>query len=227
MAVEIRYQAGIENESISSYTHKWTANFGNMIQSMSNDSSDDYFFQAGVYNAEGSGDVYAFVKKSEQPESVNVAMVTGYKTKIEVGSDFDQHLIPGISGSLAFGDKIIPTPEAELDNSPGGDKIYFQLQNTQLSFNGLDNTDDIEYSFYMFFHSQIHPHCPSGKSLGVYSLLRGDAEPILAKLKAQGVDVDTPLKDMAIANQFYVAPVDSPVIDTVGVTEGSEALLAA
>lgn len=39
--------------------------------------------------------------------------------------------------------------------------------------------------------------------------------------------MDTPLKDMAIANQFYVAPVNSPVIDTVGVTEGSEALLAA
>ncbi|MDN0119501.1 heme acquisition protein HasA [Yersinia frederiksenii] len=225
MTVEIKYHAEIKNETISSYTRKWATEFGDML--IENDTGDNHYFQSGTYNSDGFGDLYAFMKKSDQQDGINVAMVTGFKTKVAMENDFDQHITPGLSGKLAFGESIIPIPESELDNSPDGDNIYFQLQNTQLSFKGLDNTDDIEYSFYMFFHSQSHPHCPSGKSLGVYSLLRGDAEPILAKLKEQGVDVDIPLKDMAIANQFYAMPVNSPVIDTVGVTEGSEVLLAA
>ncbi|HHH2222537.1 heme acquisition protein HasA [Yersinia enterocolitica] len=49
---------------------------------------------------------------------------------------------------------------------------------------------------------------------------------MLEILKSQGIDVDSPLKDIAIASQFEVV-VDIPIIDTVGAADSSEILLAA
>ncbi|HDL7991977.1 TPA: preprotein translocase subunit SecG, partial [Yersinia enterocolitica] len=52
----------------------------------------------------------------------------------------------------------------------------------------------------------------------------------LEKLKAQGIDVDTPLKNMAIASQFEAASEvinDAPVIDTLGAADNDELLLSA
>ncbi|MFV8758036.1 heme acquisition protein HasA, partial [Yersinia enterocolitica] len=46
-------------------------------------------------------------------------------------------------------------------------------------------------------------------------------------LTAKGIDVNTPLKDMAIASQFEAMVSDMPMIDTVGVVESSDMLLAA
>ncbi|CFV21300.1 Hemophore [Yersinia enterocolitica] len=55
-----------------------------------------------------------------------------------------------------------------------------------------------------------------GANLGIYNLLRGNAEPILMKLEAQGIDVNTPLKDMDIASEIMA---DIFEIETVGVPQ--------
>ncbi|EKN6297580.1 hypothetical protein DVQ54_22195, partial [Yersinia enterocolitica] len=66
----------------------------------------------------------------------------------------------------------------------------------------------------------------SNNVLGVYGLLRGNNAPILEILKSQGVDVNTPLKDLAIASQFEITT-DTPIIEIVGTTDGGDILLAA
>ncbi|CNJ20881.1 heme acquisition protein HasA [Yersinia vastinensis] len=229
MAVEIWYQAKIENETLSSYTRKWAADFGNMMSSHTID--DDYMFQTGTYSS-NSGNLYAFGRVN-QPQN-NVALSAGYRAVIQDinGDIFDQQVVTGISGSLEFGESIIPIADVELlDECLNGDEVYFQIDDVQLDISGLDSAGDTESSLNMLLHLSRHRDCPDGQSLGVYGLLRGDAEPILAKFKAQGIDVDTPLKDMAIANQFYTANddvmVESAVIETVGVIEGNEVLSVA
>ncbi|HFF5025367.1 TPA: heme acquisition protein HasA, partial [Yersinia enterocolitica] len=55
-----------------------------------------------------------------------------------------------------------------------------------------------------------------------FNLKKDNADILLEILKNQGVDVNTPLKDMASANQFNI-----PVIDTLGTNDSNEILLAA
>ena len=69
----------------------------------------------------------------------------------------------------------------------------------------------------------IDNNYPSDMNLGVYGLLRGDNSAILKILTSKGIDVNTPLKDLAVASQFDVI-IEAPVIDTVA--DSSELLLA-
>lgn len=230
MAVTITYDKKISHESISSYTRKWANYFGDMTLAPSDNSDEDYIFQLGSYSPADSGSLYAYGRIN--PQQNNVAITTGYvATTSMVGDDlFNQQVTAGINGSLYFGEKISPLSNIELSKGQLDHEIYYRLKNEKLKFDGLDIADDIESSFYMLLHSYIHHDCLNGKDLGVYGLLRGDAEPILKKLKAQGIDVDTPLKDMAIASQFEAASEvinDAPVIDTVGTAANVEILLAA
>ncbi|HDL8500778.1 TPA: hemophore, partial [Yersinia enterocolitica] len=120
---------------------------------------------------------------------------------------------------LEFGESLIP-------NSENTGK---QLQHLQLKLDGLN----IENDFYpslcsisqAFDAGPANPY-QGGIDHGTYNLLRGNATPMLEILKSQGIDVDSPLKDIAIASQFEVV-VDIPIIDTVGAADSSEILLAA
>ncbi|OVZ85560.1 hypothetical protein CBW54_12360 [Yersinia kristensenii] len=231
MAVEIWYQAQIGDETISSYTHKWVAGFGNM---MSSDSDNEYMFQPGAY-ASGSGNLYGFSRINSQQDSIAISV--GYRAIIkEVNSDLlGYKVIPGITGSIEFGERIIPLADVDLlDECQGGDEIYFQVDNVQLEISGLETADDTESSLSILFHLSHYRNCsdcPDGRNLAIYGLLSGNAGPILAKFESQGIDIDTPLKDMITAKQFYVTNGDvmsEPiVIETVGVIEGSEILSAA
>ncbi|EOI6868184.1 heme acquisition protein HasA, partial [Yersinia enterocolitica] len=88
-------------------------------------------------------------------------------------------------------------------------------------------SDDIDISiFEVIFSILINDVYPSNNVLGVYGLLRGNNAPILEILKSQGVDVNTPLKDLAIASQFEITT-DTPIIEIVGTTDGGDILLAA
>lgn len=231
MAVTIIYDAKIGNESISSYTRKWATDFGGETLTQSDNSYDNYFFQLGVYSPADSGSLYAY--GTVNPRQNNAAIITGYVATISIVGDdlFNQKVTAGISGSLYFGEKIASLSDVELNKYQVDvdHEIYFKLKNEKLKFDGLDIADDIESSFYMFFHSYLHNDCLNGKDLGVYNLLRGDAEPLLKKLKAQGIDVDAPLKHMAIASQFEAASEvinDAPVINAIGMVDNAEVLLA-
>ncbi|WP_145535684.1 heme acquisition protein HasA [Yersinia thracica] len=230
MAVTITYDKKISHESISSYTRQWATYFGDMTLAPSDNSDEDYIFQLGSYSPGNSGSLYAYGRIN--PQQNNVAITTGYVATTSMVGDnlFNQQITADINGSLYFGEEILPLSNIELSKDQLDHEIYYRLKNEELKFDGLDIADDIESSFYMLLHSYLHHDCLSGKDLGVYSLLRGDAEPILKKLKEQGIDVDTPLKDMAIASQFEAASEvvnDTPVIDTVGAADNAEVLLAA
>ncbi|EPE7840097.1 heme acquisition protein HasA [Yersinia enterocolitica] len=133
-------------------------------------------------------------------------------------------LIPGESEGLQFGNYLIPIPDTDLDDYQCH---QLQLQQVQLEFRGLAISDDIDISiFEVIFSMLINDVYPSNNVLGVYGLLRGNNAPILEILKSQGVDVNTPFKDLAIASQFEITT-DTPIIEIVGTTDGGDILLAA
>ncbi|HHH0268015.1 TPA: heme acquisition protein HasA [Yersinia enterocolitica] len=120
---------------------------------------------------------------------------------------------------LEFGELLIPNT----------DNAGKQIQQLQLKLDGLNIEDDFYPSLCSISQAlDAEPGKPyqGGIDHGTYNLLRGKAAPMLEILKTQGIDVDSPLKDIAIASQFEVV-VDIPIIDTVGAADSSEILLAA
>ncbi|EOB3112369.1 heme acquisition protein HasA, partial [Yersinia enterocolitica] len=107
--------------------------------------------------------------------------------------------------SLELGEVFVP--------NEGGLGRHFELP--QLKVSGLDVTSTLGEAR----EGEVHK--------SVRGLQEGNPDPMLALLKTIGIDVDTQLKDMAIASQFEVMASDMPMIDTVGVVESSDMLLAA
>ncbi|MGN2126086.1 hypothetical protein ACKFBO_19315 [Yersinia enterocolitica] len=63
MAVTITYDKKISNESISSYTRKWVADFGDMVPVSSGSSDKDYFFNMDL-TALRTPVIYMLMEKS-------------------------------------------------------------------------------------------------------------------------------------------------------------------
>ncbi|CQJ64971.1 heme acquisition protein HasA [Yersinia enterocolitica] len=116
-----------------------------------------------------------------------------------------QHVFYGTMESLELGEVFVP--------NEGGLGRHFELP--QLKVSGLDVTSTLGEAR----EGEVHK--------SVRGLQEGNPDPMLALLKTIGIDVDTQLKDMAIASQFEVMASDMPMIDTVGVVESSDMLLAA
>ena len=106
-----------------------------------------------------------------------------------------------------------------LSDNPSG--IGKQLDQVQVKLSGIDLTGEYDPTKTMVENHQGDMH------KATYGLMRGNAEPLLEILAAKGIDVNTPLKDMPIASQIDVMASDAPMIDTVGVIESSDMLLAA
>ena len=119
--------------------------------------------------------------------------------------NFQQHVFYGTMESLELGEVFVPN-EGEIGR-------HFELP--QLEVRGLDVTSTLDEAR----EGEVHK--------SVRGLQEGNPDPMLALLKTKGIDVDIPLKDMAIASQFEVMASDMPTIDTVGVVESSDMLLAA
>lgn len=133
-------------------------------------------------------------------------------------------LIEGKNESLQFGKYLIPIPDADLE-----DPQFHQLQlkQTQLKLSGVNISDDIDTSIFEIVFAMLTDNINRNDiDLGVYNLLRGNIDPMMKTLEAQGIDVNTPLKDIVIARQFDFSS-EMAVIDTVGVTEANEILLIA
>lgn len=225
MTVEIKYQPQIKNETISSYLHQWANKFDDMVLIQPGieysiiSSSKPSPPVAGMKIAAASSHLYV------QHDQQNAAIVAEFVATINIyyidKEDLNiQHLTPDISGSLALGESLLPISDFK--------NIKFeqlQLQEVQLEFSGLDIADDMTNSHYTLSYARSKDNnYQGGTSLGVYNLLRGNAEPMLLGLEAQGIDVNTPLKDMAIASQFDVASdvmAETVEIETVGITPES------
>uniref|UniRef100_UPI0011A8B44F heme acquisition protein HasA n=1 Tax=Yersinia aldovae TaxID=29483 RepID=UPI0011A8B44F len=103
------------------------------------------------------------------------------------------------------------------------DVLTKQLVEPQLKINELNIVAEYDYLKSTTENQQNIIH----QFISSLSNRNGTTDKILLEaLVAQGVDINIPLKDMEIASQFDVIA-DAPVIDTVGVTDGSDSLLVA
>ena len=222
MTITIKYQEQFKNETISSYTHWWVNDFGDIALEPN---ENEYYLYSSGPNPPTVGVKYAIESISPQSKAAIVMESKGVYAAMVLENDgikksTESILIPGESESLQFGNYLIPIQNADL----GDYQCHqLQLQQVDLEFSGLTISDDIDISiFEVVFAIAINNSYPNDINLGVYSLLRGNNAPMLEILKSQGIDVNTPFKDLAIASQF-----DMPVIDTVGTTISDDILLVA
>ncbi|EMX2276365.1 heme acquisition protein HasA [Yersinia enterocolitica] len=198
MTVTIRYSENIKDETIYSYTHKWIADFNIPTEEGSN--------FGGFHGLKDS--------ITRQFEQFSVTNTSGDKATIilsgEISFNLCHRAIYGKVESLELG------KEGLIQNVNSHIIIEKHLVEPQLIFN--DSNIIGEYDDFKITaenrKNDIH-------QIG-FNLKKDNADILLEILKTQGVDVSTPLKDMASASQFNM-----PVIDTLGTNDNNEILLAA
>ncbi|CQH34537.1 TPA: hemophore [Yersinia enterocolitica] len=211
MTITIKYQSQLAEHSISSYIYQWTTAYGDLIQTPT--SFKTYGTLSNRIDANNNEIVQAEFQSFYES---NAAMIIG-------GGRLEQENITLMMKKniqiLEFGELLIPNTE----------NAGKQIQQLQLKLDGLNIEDDFYPSLCSISQAlDAEPGKPyqGGIDHGTYNLLRGKAAPMLEILKTQGIDVDSPLKDIAIASQFDVVG-DIPIIDAVGAADSSEILLAA
>ncbi|EKN3980404.1 hemophore [Yersinia enterocolitica] len=211
MTITIKYQSQLAEHSISSYIYLWTTAYGDLIQTPT--SFKTYGTLSNRIDANNNEIVQAEFQSFYES---NAAMIIG-------GGRLEQENITLMMKKniqiLEFGELLIPNTE----------NAGKQIQQLQLKLDGLNIEDDFYPSLCSISQAlDAEPGKPyqGGIDHGTYNLLRGKAAPMLEILKTQGIDVDSPLKDIAIASQFDVVG-DIPIIDAVGAADSSAILLAA
>ncbi|CRY18287.1 heme acquisition protein HasA [Yersinia enterocolitica] len=202
MTVTIKYQSQFSNDTLTSYTKQWATTHGDIKDSGAEGYSKDFgqFAGGSMFN----GTQYSV---GSSHSGASTAMIVEGELKYA----FAQHTFYGKMEGLELGETL-------ADNQNG---IGRQLNDVQLKLCNIDITGEFDINKTMAENHQGDMH------KATYGLMRGNAEPLLEVLTAKGIDVNTPLKDMAIASQFEVMASDMPMIDTVGVVESSDMLLAA
>ncbi|CNK00605.1 hemophore [Yersinia aldovae ATCC 35236] len=215
MTITIKYHEKIANETLTSYTSQWATNFGNILWT----TEVDYTFNASGYSIPPADSIkYVAASTHHNQAASNAAIVVALK-KVE---ENDQQPTAGISVSLEFGEALVPIVNDGMSKQPH----QLLLQQVQLDISGLDIRADVESSMPTLDYALWQDiYYQGGNELGIYNLLKGNANPLLNILKAQGINVDTPLKNMVIASQLEMTT-DTPVIDTVGM-DNSDMLLVA
>ncbi|WP_145561812.1 heme acquisition protein HasA [Yersinia aldovae] len=215
MTITIKYHEKIANETLTSYTSQWATNFGNILWT----TEVDYTFNASGYSIPPADSIkYVAASTHHNQAASNAAIVVALK-KVE---ENDQQPTAGISVSLEFGEALVPIVNDGMSKQPH----QLLLQQVQLDISGLDIRADVESSMPTLDYALWQDiYYQGGNELGIYNLLKGNSNPLLNILKAQGINVDTPLKNMVIASQLEMTT-DTPVIDTVGV-DNSDMLLVA
>ncbi|ELI8099287.1 heme acquisition protein HasA [Yersinia enterocolitica] len=202
MTVTIKYQGQLSDNTLTTYIKQWATDHGDIKDTQAEGYSKDFGQFAG-------GSMFNGTQYSIGSSHSNAS--TGMIIEGNLTYNFAQHTLHGKVDSLELGENLNA-------NSNGIGKYLDPLQ---LKMSGLDITGEFDPSKTMVENHQGDMH----KS--IYGLMRGNADPLLEVLTAKGIDVNTPLKDMAIASQFEAMVSDMPMIDTVGVVESSDMLLAA
>ncbi|HFR4115598.1 TPA: heme acquisition protein HasA [Yersinia enterocolitica] len=202
MTVTIKYQSQFSNDTLTSYTKQWATDHGDIKDTQAEGYSKDFgqFAGGSMFN----GTQYSI---GSSHSGASTAMII----EGDLIYTFAQHTLHGKVDSLELGKNL----------SINANGIGKQLDQLQLKMSDLDITGEFDPSKTMVENHQGDMH----KS--IYGLMRGNADPLLEVLTAKGIDVNTPLKDMAIASQFEAMVSDMPMIDTVGAYDGSEILMAA
>lgn len=198
MTVTIRYSENIKNETIYSYTHKWIADF--------NIPTEEGYNFAGFHGLKDS--------IARQFEQFSVTNTSGDKAIIilsgEISFNLCHRAIYGKVETLELG------KEGIIQNVKGHSIIEKHLVEPQLIFNNLNIIGE-----YDDFKVTAENRKNDIHQIG-FNLKKNNADILLEILKNQGVDVNTPLKDMESASQFNI-----PVIDTLGTNDSNDILLAA
>ncbi|EMV5752541.1 heme acquisition protein HasA [Yersinia enterocolitica] len=198
MTVTIRYSENIKDETIYLYTHKWIADFNIPTEEGSN--------FGGFHGLKDS--------ITRQFEQFSVTNTSGDKATIilsgEISFNLCHRAIYGKVESLELG------KEGLIQNEGDNAIIEKHLVEPQLILNNLSIIGE-----YDDFKITAENRKNDIHQIG-FNLKKDNADILLEILKNQGVDVNTPLKDMASANQFNI-----PVIDTLGTNDSNEILLAA
>ncbi|HDU2654063.1 TPA: hemophore [Yersinia enterocolitica] len=198
MTVTIRYSENIKDETIYSYTHKWVADFNIPTEEGSN--------FGGFHGLKDS--------ITRQFEQFSVTNTSGDKATIilsgEISFNLCHRAIYGKVESLELG------KEGLIQNVNSHIIIEKHLVEPQLIFNDLNIIGE-----YDDFKITAENRKNDIHQIG-FNLKKDNADILLEILETQGVDVSTPLKDMASASQFNM-----PVIDTLGTNDNNEILLAA
>ncbi|HDL7537320.1 TPA: heme acquisition hemophore HasA [Yersinia enterocolitica] len=202
MTVTIKYQGQLSDNTLTTYIKQWATDHGDIKDTQAEGYSKDFGQFAG-------GSMFNGTQYSIGSSHSNAS--TGMIIEGNLTYNFAQHTLHGKVDSLELGENLNA-------NSNGIGKYLDPLQ---LKMSGLDIIGEFDPSKTMVENHQGDMH----KS--IYGLMRGNADPLLEVLTAKGIDVNTPLKDMAIASQFETMVSDMPMIDTVGVVESSDMLLAA
>ncbi|EKN3725108.1 TPA: hemophore [Yersinia enterocolitica] len=209
MAVTIKYQSQLADHTISSYTQQWATAYGDLVQ------------------ASHIEELYSFFGGTDT--SNNQIVLAGFKSHYESEAVIIGGTLIGDDGKMASGN-YIQSLEFGKSLIPNTDNTTKHLEQVQLRVDGLNIEGDFYNSVCSLSRAMRaesgNPY-QDGVDQGIYNLLRGNADPLLEVLTAKGIDVNTPLKDMAIASQFEAMVSDMPMIDTVGVVESSDMLLAA
>ncbi|HFP3030666.1 TPA: heme acquisition protein HasA [Yersinia enterocolitica] len=202
MTVTIKYQSQFSNDTLTSYTKQWATDHGDIKDTQAEGYSKDFgqFAGGSMFN----GTQYSI---GSSHSGASTAMIIEW----DLIYTFAQHTLHGKVDSLELGKNL----------SINANGIGKQLDQLQLKMSDLDITGEFDPSKTMVENHQGDMH----KS--IYGLMRGNADPLLEVLTAKGIDVNTPLKDMAIASQFEAMVSDMPMIDTVGAYDGFEILMAA
>ncbi|CNH16509.1 heme acquisition protein HasA [Yersinia kristensenii] len=205
MTVSIQYNSEFKDYTLSSYAQQWATKHGDIKDTGAEGYSKDFgqFAGGGYFD----GTQYSVTSS----HGTGTAMIVEGDLKY---SFMPQHTFYGKMEGLELGESL-------ADNQNG---IGKQLEQVQLKLCNLDITGDYDASKTMAENHQGEMH------KATYGLMRGNAEPLLEILAAKGIDINTSLKDMAIASQFDTSSemmADAPMIDTVGAYDGGDILMAA
>lgn len=206
MTVSIQYNSEFKDYTLSSYAQQWATKHGDIKDTGAEGYSKDF----GQFAGGGFFDGTQYSVGSSH-NSVSTAMIVDGDLKY---SFMPQHTFYGKMEGLELGETL-------ADNQNGTGK---QLNDVQLKLCNLDITGDYDASKTMAENHQGEMH------KATYGLMRGNAEPLLEILQAKGIDINTPLKDMAIASQLDISSevmADAPIIDTIGSYDGADILMAA
>ncbi|AIN18632.1 heme-binding A family protein [Yersinia rochesterensis] len=205
MTVSIQYNSQFANETLSSLTQQWATKHGDIKDTGAEGYSKDF----GQFAGGGYFDGTQYSVSSSH--KTGTAMIVDGDLKY---SFMPQYTFYGKMEGLELGET--------LANNQNG--IGKQLNDLQLKLCDVDITGEFDPAKTMAENHQGEMH------KATYGLMRGNAEPLLEILAAKGIDVNTPLKDMAIASQFDTTSemmADAPIIDTIGSYDGAEILMAA
>ncbi|AYD42408.1 hemophore HasA [Yersinia kristensenii] len=205
MTVTIQYNSEFKDYTLSSYAQQWATKHGDIKDTGAEGYSKDFGQFAGGGWIDGT--------------QYSVSSSHGTGTAMIVDGDLKYSFMP----QYTFYGKMEGLELGEtLANNQNG--IGKQLNDLQLKLCDVDITGEFDPAKTMAENHQGEMH------KATYGLMRGNAEPLLEILAAKGIDVNTPLKDMAIASQFDTTSemmADAPIIDTIGSYDGAEILMAA